>query len=380
MDQTTSTNQLQSAQSDEAFDFALHEQSTVSAYLKVQSFWSDLASVAGRIIEEAIKRRGIQVHSVQSRAKDAASLGRKAAKPSEADPSRPKYTDPLRQITDLAATRIITFFPRTIDGIGSLLTQEFDILERSDKAEDLLEEERFGYHSIHYLIKLSTARTGLSEYERFRDAVIEVQVRTILQHSWAEIEHDIQYKSSAAIPSDIKRRFMALAGLLEIADREFQAIQDDDRALNAQAKSLVESGNLGEVEITPSALRVYLQKRLGPDGRMSDWSYEWTVRLLKRLGFKNLDQVDACIRPYDDDRVSRLLSGNRQGQLTRFEYLLLASLGEKFIEHHLFSGQDWFDGRQKQHLDTLAEAGIGTSGYDFLREMTTPIAHPTQPG
>ncbi|MDO9221546.1 MAG: hypothetical protein Q7T90_11010, partial [Thiobacillus sp.] len=310
----------------------------------------------------------------------AASLGRKAAKPSDTDPSRPKYTDPLRQITDLAASRIITFFPRTIDEIGTLLTEEFDVLERSDKAEDLLEEERFGYHSVHYLVRLSTARTQLSEYERFRDAVIEVQVRTILQHSWAEIEHDIQYKSSAAIPSDIRRRFMALAGLLEIADREFQAIQDDDRALNAQAKSLVEAGKLGEVEITPSALRAYLQRKLGSDGRMSDWSYEWTVKLLKRLGFKNLDQVDACIRSYDDDRVSRLLSGNRQGQLTRFEYLLLASLGEKFIDRHVFAGQDWFGNGPRRHLKLLADAGMVPSGYDPLADVAPPIMHPTQPG
>ena len=61
----------------------------------------------------------------------------------------------------------------------------------------------------------------------------EIQVRTILQHVWAEIEHDIQYKSSSDIPKELKRKFQALAGLIEIADREFQSIQDMDDGLRS---------------------------------------------------------------------------------------------------------------------------------------------------
>ena len=61
--------------------------------------------------------------------------------------------------------------------------------------------------------------------------ICEVQVRTTLQHAWAEIEHDIQYKSENEIPKEIRRKFRALAGLVEIADREFQSIQDMDSAL-----------------------------------------------------------------------------------------------------------------------------------------------------
>jgi len=62
-------------------------------------------------------------------------------------------------------------------------------------------------------------------------------VRTVLQHAWAEMEHDIQYKSPNAIPTLIKRRFIALAGLLEIADREFQTLQDE----NERHKSNIEN-------------------------------------------------------------------------------------------------------------------------------------------
>jgi hypothetical protein len=61
--------------------------------------------------------------------------------------------------------------------------------------------------------------------------VAEIQVRTILQHAWAEIEHDTRYKAVDVAPTAIARRFVALAGLLEIADREFQALQDSYKPL-----------------------------------------------------------------------------------------------------------------------------------------------------
>ena len=348
------------------FDFAHHEQIAVAAYLRVFDFYQQLAIATKRIVDEALKRRGIQVHSTEARAKDPTRFGRKAAKPSKHNPAAPMYPDPLRQITDLTAIRIITFFPRTIESIDVLLNHEFSIFEKFDKGEALIEEERFGYKSVHYLVTLNNARIVLPEYEQFRDAKIEVQVRTILQHAWAEIEHDIQYKSSASIPSDIKRRFMSLAGLLEIADREFQAIQDADKALNIKAESLINSGRLDKVEITPAALKSYLDRRLGADGRMTEFSYDWAVQLLRKLGFTSLAQVDECIRPYDDDKLSRIAYGNRQGQLSRFEYMLLARMGSKYIERHLYSAEEWFTGRSKKMSEDFVKAGILVGGFDPL--------------
>lgn len=355
------------------FDFARHEQAAVSEYLRVVSFYADLADSAKRIADEALKRRDIRVHSIEARAKDPASFGRKAAKPSKHDPSKPMYPNPLAQITDQAAIRIITFFPRTIREIDEILRAEFSVIEHFDKGESLIEEERFGYQSVHYLVTLDSVRTSLPEYQRFRTAKVEVQVRTILQHAWAEIEHDIQYKSSATIPRDIKRRFMSLAGLLEIADREFQAIQDADRDLTERAENLISAGEqLNQVEITPSALKAYLDKTLGSDGRMSDFSYDWTVRLLLRLGFTSLEQVHQCISRYSDDKLSRLIDGTRQGQLTRFEYMLMAGMGENFIARHPWHSEPWFGPRRLGILKKLAENGIQTGWFDPIPSEDQP--------
>ena len=252
-----------------SFDFEEHERVAIAEYLKSQPFYADLADVVHRILDECLKKANVKA-SVEFRAKDAASLGRKAAIPSEADPTRPKYDQPLKQITDLAGIRIITRVLGTLPAIDKLLHAEFDVIEQSDKSRELLEEERFGYQSIHYLVRIGAARAPLAEYERFTGKVAEIQVRTILQHAWAEIEHDIQYRSSAAIPAEIRRRFMALAGMLEIADREFQAIQGADKEITDITKERVAHGDLLGVEITPLSLKQFLDKRLGPDARISE--------------------------------------------------------------------------------------------------------------
>lgn len=340
-------------------------QAAVTDYLRVQSFYKDLAEVIARLIQECLKKRQIKVHSVQNCAKDAASFGRKASIPSEIDPTKPKYERPLDQITDLAGIRVIAHFPSTLDDIDQLLKDEFDVRERSDKGVELVEDEKFGYQSIHYLVRIKHDRARLAEYERFANATAEIQVRTILQHAWAEIEHDIQYKSANSIPSKIRRRFMALAGVLEIADREFQAIQDADKQLESRAKEMVQSGSLGGVEITPNALKLFLDQRLGSDGRISEWSYDWSARLLKRLGFQDLKQVETAIARYNDDQLNDVEYGARQGQTTRFELMLLAALGDRFMERHPWreSSPDWFINRTKATLEKFVEAGIPVGTY-----------------
>jgi putative GTP pyrophosphokinase len=322
-----------------------------------------LAEVVARILRESLKQRDIKTHSVQARAKDPTSFARKAAIASDLDPNVPKYTDPIKQITDLAGVRVITHFLGTLGDADTLISEEFDIVEKSNKGLELIEEDRFGYQSIHYLIRIKEDRTGLAEYERFAGAIVELQVRTILQHAWAEIEHDIQYKSSETIPAEIRRRFMALAGMLEIADREFQAIGDTDRELEENAERNVQTGNLAAVEITPKALKSFLDKFLGSDGRMSEYSYVWTARLLKNLGFRDLDEVRRAIAPYDHHGPSVIVEGTRQGQISRFELMLQAALGNRFLEFHLWKNLDWYRNRVGKIFDKMKahNVPIGTA-------------------
>jgi putative GTP pyrophosphokinase len=299
------------------------------------------------VLSASLTANNVTFHEIEARAKDLESFGKKAAKPLESDPRRPKYPRPLEQITDLAGTRIITFFPKTLSAVDDCINTEFQVVEKTDKSEELEEEGRFGYKSIHYLVRMKPERLALPEYMAFRGLIAEIQSRTILQHAWAEMEHDIQYKSVDVIPTSIRRRFVALAGMLEIADREFQAIQDEDDQIRAQARINVKEGKLQDVEITPDALKSYLDSRLGSDGRMTTFSYEFLARQLRHVGFTNFQQIDECVADYDDDNVSRVIWGSRLGQIGRFEDMLLAGMGSNFSKLHPYSSEVWWEPRNR---------------------------------
>ena len=176
-------------QQEETFNFAEHRRTAVEEYLRVRPRYEAFARAVREILVQALRGADITVNFVEARAKEPESFGTKAEAPSENDPREPKYRSPLDDITDLAGVRIITFFPRTVASVGTCIREEFEVLEHTDLSRILLQGERFGYQSEHYLIRLSSKRTALPEYKPHLGLVAEIQVRTILQHAWAEIEH-----------------------------------------------------------------------------------------------------------------------------------------------------------------------------------------------
>jgi len=177
------------------FDFDNHRRHARDGFQQVRPLYEEFAATVESILAQALDAEAITIASIQARAKDLDSFADKAATVSDADPNRPKYSDPLKEITDLAGARIIGFFPSTVNAVDRVIKAQFTVLERADKGDSLRQQGRFGYQSVHYLVSLTSQRTALPEYARFRGLVAEVQVRTILQHAWAEIEHDIQPES-----------------------------------------------------------------------------------------------------------------------------------------------------------------------------------------
>ncbi len=86
----------------------------------------------------------------------------------------------------------------------------------------------------------------------------EIQVRTILQHAWAEIEHDRNYKFNGVLPSEIRRRFKILAGSLELMDREFNSISSEIDNIAKNVTIADKKDDLKDVEINSTTLKSYL--------------------------------------------------------------------------------------------------------------------------
>ena len=107
----------QDGQQIDSFDFEAHRLRATADFQKVEPLYKEFAEVLRNLLLEAFKANHIQVHSIEARAKAVDSFGRKAFAPSEEDPSKPKYPNPLADMTDLAGARVITFFPRTLQDV-----------------------------------------------------------------------------------------------------------------------------------------------------------------------------------------------------------------------------------------------------------------------
>jgi ppGpp synthetase/RelA/SpoT-type nucleotidyltranferase len=172
-------------------------------------------------LDALLTQRGIKVHLVSGRVKSPASLRHKLSRP---DRTYARLWD----LTDLVGLRVTTYFEDAIEAVARAIEEGFavDYGHSTDKLR-FKDHGRFGYRSLHYVCSLGG--DGLPAEARF-----EIQVRTVVQHAWAEVEHDLGYKSHDAVPEAIRRRFSRVASLLEIADEEFVAIR---RELEAHQRS-----------------------------------------------------------------------------------------------------------------------------------------------
>lgn len=171
------------------------------------------------LVIDLLRNEEIKSHQITFRVKERDKLEGKILKKDQ------KYSK-LSDITDIAGIRIITYFEDEVDKIANIIKTEFDIDLTNSIDKRQLEADRFGYRSLHYVAAINKHRIRLSEYKKYEGLKIEFQIRTILQHSWAEIEHDIGYKGDIAIPQFAKRTFYRVAALLETADLEFVKLKD----------------------------------------------------------------------------------------------------------------------------------------------------------
>jgi ppGpp synthetase/RelA/SpoT-type nucleotidyltranferase len=170
-----------------------------------------------------------------------------------------KYNN-LNEITDISGIRIVCLFSDQIEIIKNIIEKNFEKI--SDKCEnkiDSLEPDRFGYLSLHYVIKLPKCRIDLSEYNKYDGMMCEIQVRSMLQHVWAEIEHDFGYKAERQIPYELIRRFSRLAGLLEIADEEFVKIKNDTIVYRNSVEEKLKN-NSNDIYIDSVSLEAYVSQ------------------------------------------------------------------------------------------------------------------------
>jgi len=135
-------------------------------------------------------------------------------------------------VRDLLGLRIVCPFLDDSERVQELLPRHFSIAKVEHKGMDRSLAE-FGYESVHLLVRLPK---GIPlKFPPHARRLVEVQVRTILQDAWAQIEHELVYKADPSVPrSATRRKLAAVSGTLTLADLIFQEIRDDQAELNEQ--------------------------------------------------------------------------------------------------------------------------------------------------
>ncbi|MFF5178235.1 GTP pyrophosphokinase family protein [Micromonospora sp. NPDC000316] len=333
------------------------------------SEWEDLTGLAGSLgpkarewIKELIDDAGMHLHSVEARVKDRADAERKIL-----DKGVGEYS--LENMTDVLGVRVITYFPDEIDSVASIIEREFGVdHENSVDKRALLDPDRFGYLSLHYVVRVRQDLCSRRDFEKYCDFKFEIQIRTILQHAWAEIEHDLGYKSKEDLPVDVRRRFSRLAGLLELADSEFEHIRNDLSEHRLAVGLAVRESPLG-VPIDRDSILAYIAE----SGRLARLDLELTelyggatvaapspdyasrlAAFLHRYGFENIGQLDEIL----EEKYSLLIA---------------------FIEQHQTKPRKSIPkGAALQYLLVLeATYRDGSEGQELLTEIKFPFPYET---
>lgn len=226
----------------------------IEYYKKNREHYRKMGKRLEKFLKTIFEKEKIPFHSISSRAKSRDSFLKKLKR---------KEYDSVDLFTDLCGLRVITFLESETKIVEQFLRNNFliDEINSVDKS-DTLGEDKVGYKSIHLVASIPNEILMLPEFERFKGLKFEIQVRTILQHAWAEVEHDKNYKFSGQLPPDIKRRFKLLAGFLEIADREFESISKEIIKYENEIATEIASDNLKNIEINSTSLRKYLNNLL----------------------------------------------------------------------------------------------------------------------
>lgn len=193
----------------------------VATYGDELKSYEDFASVLESILKGAAKRFA-PLAIVQTRAKGITSFAEKCLR------KRHKYADPVHQLTDLCGGRVIARTRSEVESLCEFVKSHFIIdPENSIDTGQRLDPSEFGYRSIHYVVSLRPGHDyGIPVPAHLSDLKAEIQVRTTVEHAWADFAHDLSYKGAFELPDSWKREVAVVAAELEDVDRAFGRIEE----------------------------------------------------------------------------------------------------------------------------------------------------------
>jgi ppGpp synthetase/RelA/SpoT-type nucleotidyltranferase len=256
------------------------------------------------------------VHSVRWRVKSPEHLIEKIIrKRGAAEPSERYMSINVQNyhevVTDLIGVRALHLFKDDCLVIHDQVSEMWDLHERAvsyirqgdttdfaaalEERDIVSKDHPAGYRSIHYVLKTKPAS---------RETLVEVQVRTVFEEGWSEIDHKVRYPnfSKNSQVEDVLKVFNRLAGSademagfirslsfeLDLMDKEVDAIAlERDSALEEMQKLLTQLADTQETKAEMVAKADLLQKELNKVKKAINQKAEHDSKLRTKVAINN---------------------------------------------------------------------------------------------
>ncbi|MBP3773399.1 MAG: tetratricopeptide repeat protein [Treponema sp.] len=200
------------------------------------------------------------------------------------------------ELTDMMGIRVICAFLEDLSEVEHQIKNNFVVKEVEYKGAQQSFRE-FGYESVHVLVSIpKDCMPKKTELPLPETLVCEIQIRTILQDAWAEVEHELIYKSEFT-PFDmpLRRKLASMNASLTLADIIFQEIRDYQKKLQ------------GEVEA----------RRASFYEKADELTLSSNGKKIENLEPKNINRVSPYVHGTIDDMILEAIQSHNHGDLDK---------------------------------------------------------------
>lgn len=268
----------------------------IKKYSEKQCLYREFADQILMILKTIIIQTypDMKIASFSGRAKEIESLRKKLQKD--------KYSKDS-EITDLAGVRIITYSGRDISYIAGIIEKNFkvDALNSVDKTQSL-GRDRVGYRGRHYVVSFDEIRMQMPENRRFENLKCEIQLTSLIAHTWSEIIHEKGYKFEGVLPQELERRKNLLAGVLEIADDEMDSYIESYDKYVAKIEEEAERGCL-KYHINSLSLEKFMAWKFSSVAPQVFRDIDLILKELSLFGLQKIQDLNGLILPAFEEEI-----------------------------------------------------------------------------
>ena len=270
---------------------SIDENKIIKEYLELKTQYHFLVDEVSFMLQLRLREENINYASITKRVKELDSFLEKIR--------RKNYEYPFSQNTDFAGVRLVYIYKDELAKIERIIKAELEIVEKVIQ-ENELEVNQFGYGAVHYIVKLSKKLIG-PRYESIKDLKCEIQVRTILQDSWALVSHHLQYKNENSVPKELLRKLSALSGNFYLIDD--QLVEFRNKRFDYKSELKTNKDKLLEQPINYDSIIEYMKFKFPElDLVISHGFLESFPQFLNQYGYFIINDIESLLTRTSEKR------------------------------------------------------------------------------